>query len=65
MPIKKSALLLLALAISSVSLLVFSSDTPTPTAKGVPKVKCCQQLNKNEVISPWNILSQSMLRSKA
>lgn len=65
MPIKKSALLLLALAISSVSLLVFSSDTPTPNAKEVPKVKCCQQLNKSDVISPWSILSQSMLRSKA
>ncbi|MBC7422638.1 MAG: hypothetical protein H7334_04190 [Ferruginibacter sp.] len=65
MPIKKSALLLLALAISSVSLLVFSSDTPITTAKGVPKVKCCQQLNKSDVISPWSILSQSMLRTKA
>ncbi|MBC7629527.1 hypothetical protein [Ferruginibacter sp.] len=62
MLIKKSAMLLIALATSSVSILVFSSDKIIPSS--LP-VKCCQQLVENELFSPWGIMSQSMLRTKA
>jgi hypothetical protein len=62
MPIKKSAMLFIVLAVSSVSLLVFPSNTII--AKATP-VKCCKQLTEAELFSPWSIMSQSMLRSKA
>ena len=77
MPIKKSALLLIVLSLSSVSLLVFSSDsTPAaepaqsvlPTtcvpAKGIP-TKCCIQLNEPKTFSPWDLMTHIMLRSAA
>ncbi|MEO6356623.1 MAG: hypothetical protein ABIU77_11935 [Ferruginibacter sp.] len=62
MPLKKSALLLIALAISSVSVLVFSANKIIPAAK---KINCCNQVNQNELFVPWNMVSHSMLLSKA
>jgi hypothetical protein len=62
MLLKKSALLLLALAASSVSLLVYSANKVIPADK---KINCCKQLNQMELFVPWNIISQSMLITKA
>ena len=49
MPIKKSAILLIILAMGSVSLLVFSAEKITPSAK--PR-NCCQKQNETELFSP-------------
>lgn len=71
MPLKKSAVLLIVLSASSVGLLVFSSSIPypEPVIKGVPErctpVNCCSQFNKEKLFSPWDMISQIMLRSVA
>ena len=62
MLLKKSAMLLIALAVSSVSLLVYSANKIIPSDK---KINCCKQLNQKELFVPWNIMSQSMLITKA
>jgi hypothetical protein len=62
MPLKKSAMLLLALAISSVSVLVFSANKIIPSGK---RINCCKQVNQKELFVPWNIISHSLLLSKA
>ncbi len=69
MPVKKSALLLIALSVSSIGLLVFSLDI-TPDAPNTPPVKCksarrCSQLNEIKSFAPWDMVSQIMLRSAA
>ncbi|MEP7143141.1 MAG: hypothetical protein ABI707_09740 [Ferruginibacter sp.] len=71
MPLKKSALLLILLSASSVSLLVFSAAlapqepvVPVIPVQGTP-VKCCSQINEPKTFSPWDMISQIMLRSAA
>jgi len=60
MPIKRSALFFIALAVSSVSLLVFPSGKIIPAAK---QAKPSNHLTEKEFFLPWSILSQSMLRT--
>jgi len=62
MPLKKSAMLLIALAISSISVLVYSANKIMPAGK---KINCCKQVNQKELFVPWNMVAHSMLLSKA
>ncbi len=71
MPIKKSAILLIVLSLSSVSLLVFSSSV-TPSLPAMPDTpveftpaKCCTKMIETKSDSPWDMISQIMLRSAA
>lgn len=69
MPLKKSALLLIALSVGSVGLLVFSSDITMVDPIAEP-AKCkpsrsCSQLNEMKSFAPWDMVSQIMLRSAA
>lgn len=69
MPVKKSALLLIMLSVSSIGLLVFSSMI-TPEAVIAEPVKCksprsCSQLIEMKFYAPWDMVSQVMLRSAA
>ncbi|MEO6733417.1 MAG: hypothetical protein ABIN01_19500 [Ferruginibacter sp.] len=71
MPLKKSALLLIILSVSSISLLVFASAiTPPVTDVPVLPVKCvrtnsCNQMNENKLFQRWDMFSQIVLRSAA
>ena len=64
MPIKKSLVLLLALTLSSVGLLVFSFRTENnfkaDSQQHNSLKKCCQQSRDNKILSPANIITQSM-----
>jgi len=60
MPIKRSALFFIALAVSSVSLLVLPSNKIIPVAK---QAKPSNHLTEQELFFPWSMLSQSMLRT--
>ena len=69
MLVKKSAILLIVLTVSSVGLLVFSSDI-TQDAHIAEPIKCkssgrCSQLNEMKSFAPWDMVSQIMLRSAA
>jgi len=71
MPIKKSGFILLLLALSSVSLLVYSSGivAPQPVPEKLPvncpHIHCCDQVQELPVISSWDMMTQIMLRSAA
>jgi len=69
MPVKKSALLLIALTVSSVGLLVYSLDiTPAESIAQPAKCKssrCCSQLNEIKSFAPLDLVSQIILRSAA
>lgn len=72
MPIKKSAVLLIILSLSSVSLLLFSASI-APSLEVIPAMpvnytptKCCSKvIDNNKDESPWDMISQIMLRSVA
>ncbi len=55
-------MLLITLAIGSMTVLVFSTNKIVPTEK---KINCCKQVNQKELFVPWNIISQSLLFTKA
>ncbi|MEO5890021.1 MAG: hypothetical protein ABIQ31_07180 [Ferruginibacter sp.] len=71
MPLKRSALLLIILAVSSMSLLVFSaavappvSEVPLVPAQCTPE-KCCSQVNEPKNFSTWDMISEIMWKSAA
>ena len=66
MPLKKSAHLLILLGISSVSLVIFSANVKhTVPFTATVAVQCCSQIAEARLFSPWEIISQMMLRSAA
>lgn len=65
MPIKRSAILPLALALGSGTLLVFNFSGNIAPSKQLPPVKCCQYSKEREPFTAWDIFSQSMFRTKA
>ncbi len=62
---------MIVLFVSSVSLVLFSSSIsyPEPAIKGAPAgctaAKCPSQFNEEKLFSPWDMISQIMLRSAA
>ncbi|MEO7530870.1 MAG: hypothetical protein ABIS69_05645 [Sediminibacterium sp.] len=71
MPIKKSAILLIVLSLSSVCLLVFSSSV-TPSLPYIPDLpavctpaKSCTNMIEPKSDASWDMISQIMLRSAA
>jgi len=60
MPIKKSMVLLLAFTAGSVCLLVFSFRNVA-----APTKKCCQQIKNTGLLSPHNMLTQSIFHLSA
>lgn len=61
--IKRSAILLLLLAVGSVSLLVLGIHiSPPQPAEPIGPVKCSQNCQKNGAAMQWNILSQTIFQ---
>lgn len=71
MLIKRSALLLILLSVSSVSLLVFSAASAPPVTVvpeipvKCPPAKCCSQINEPKIFSTWDMISQMVWRPAA
>lgn len=66
MPLKKSAHLLILLGLSSVSLVIYSANVvPIVPVKAAMTVQCCSQVKEAKFFSPWEMISQMMLRSAA
>ncbi len=64
MPIKRSAILPLALAFGSGTLLVFNFPENNFPSKQLPPVKSCQNIKEREPFTSWDIFSPSMFRTK-
>ena len=64
MPIKKSAIWPLALAVGSGTLLVLNPTQNIAPSKRIQPVKCCQFIKEREPFTAWDIFSQSMFKTK-
>jgi hypothetical protein len=60
---------MIVVSLSSVSLLVFSAGVtpaePLVTPMKCKSGRCCSQLNESKSFTPWDMVSQIMLRSAA
>ena len=53
---------MIALAIGSMTALVFSANRIVPKER---KINCCKRVNQKDLFVPWNIISQSLLFTRA
>lgn len=64
MSIKRFAILPLALAVGAGTLLIFHIPHNTTFLKQPPQIKCCKNINEREPFISWDIISQSLFRTK-